>query len=193
MTPRIALLGWGSLLWDPRPEFDEHREPWELDGPRVRIEFSRVSRSRRGALTLVVDPMKGVECLVAHARSRRRNPEDAICDLRSREGTTGSNIGCCFLKGSRHRSKDPATLAAIRAWAEAKAIDVVVWTDLPSNFQDVTGRPFTIEDALAHVQGLEPHARAGAAEYIRRAPDFVDTPLRRALGAQPWFIERQMK
>ena len=36
----IAILGWGSLLWDERLEFDDHHAPWELDGPNLEIEFS---------------------------------------------------------------------------------------------------------------------------------------------------------
>jgi hypothetical protein len=38
MRAQIVILGWGSLLWDVRPEFDDEHEAWELDGP----ELSRV-------------------------------------------------------------------------------------------------------------------------------------------------------
>jgi hypothetical protein len=40
---KIAILGWGSLLWDKRPEFDEQHDEWQFDGPKLKIEFSRVS------------------------------------------------------------------------------------------------------------------------------------------------------
>ena len=50
MPAQIAILGWGSLLWDTRPEFDEQHEPWRHDGPEIKVEFSRVSQSRRGAI-----------------------------------------------------------------------------------------------------------------------------------------------
>lgn len=183
----IAILGWGSLLWDERPEFGDHHTPWEFDGPELKIEFSRVSRTRGGALTLVIDPSNGAVCRVAHARSKRREPEDAICDLRSREGTTRSNIAFYFADGSRSQSKDPATLTAVQAWAAAKTIDVVVWTDLTSNFDKVCGRSFTVENALSHVGTLDVQAKSGAAAYVWRAPEFVVTPLRTALQSQPWF------
>ena len=183
----IAILGWGSLLWDERLEFDDHHAPWELDGPNLEIEFSRISQTRGGALTLVVDPANGASCRVAHARSKRRDAEDAICDLRSREGTTRANIGTHFADGSLNQSKDPSTHAAIKAWANAKAIDVVIWTDLPSNFQKVCGCPFSITNAVAHLQALEGGAKSGAAEYVWRAPAFVNTPLRSTLQAEPWF------
>lgn len=187
MPTHIVILGWGSLLWDKKPEFDEHLGPWELDGPELKIEFSRVSQSRCGALTLVVDQANGTSCRVACARSKRRDPEDAICDLRSREGTTRANIGFHFVDGSRTNSRDPKITAAINGWAGAKAIDVVVWTDLPPNFEKEYGQAFSVDNALAHICTLDAHAKSGAAQYVWRAPAFVDTPVRRALQAEPWF------
>ncbi|SRR5581483_2594171 len=187
MPAQIVILGWGSLLWDTRPEFDDRHEPWQWDGPEIKLEFSRVSRSRHGALTLVIDPKNGVPCQVAYARSTRKDPDDAICDLRCREGTTRSNIGFLFSDGSRQQGRDPDSLEAIRSWAETKKFDAVVWTDLDSNFETVCGEPLTIDAALAHLQSLDVKARSGAAEYVRRAPGFVDTPIRRALQTQSWF------
>ncbi len=121
MPAQIAILGWGSLLWDSRPEFDEQHESWQHDGPEIKLEFSRVSQSRRGALTLVIDPKNGTPCRVAYAISKRRDPEDAICDLRCREGTTRSNVGFLFVNGSRQpQSRDPNSLEAINAWAKRR-------------------------------------------------------------------------
>ncbi len=100
----IAILGWGSLLWDKRPEFDEHHGFWALDGPNLKIEFSRISQTRSGALTLVIDPANGTSCRVAHTKSKRRNSEDAICGLRSREGTTRANMGIYFADDSLNQS-----------------------------------------------------------------------------------------
>ena len=116
MANRIAILGWGSLLWDARPEFDEYHDYWEMAGPELKIEFSRVSKMRGNALTLVVDPSNGSKCRVAFALSKRCDPEDAICDLWSRESTTRSNIGFYFAEGPRSQSKDSQTLATVTAF-----------------------------------------------------------------------------
>lgn len=191
MAPVIAFLGWGSLIWDPRPEFDEHHETWQEDGPELPLEFARISKSRSMALTLVLDSMHGARCRVAYARSKRRDPQDSICDLRSREGTTLRNIGYYFADGSARQARDDATATVISRWAAAKGFDVVVWTDLPSNFRTVLGHDFSVTAAVQHVRGLPPTGIAAAAEYVWRAPSFVVTPLRAALQGEPWFRAAQ--
>ena len=189
---KIAILGWGSLLWDRRNEFDEQHEAWQFDGPSLKLEFSRVSQTRNDALTLVLDLNNGESCQVAYALSKRKNPDDAICDLRCREGTPLENIGFYFADDTRKQSRDDESLESIRAWAAEKEIDVVIWTDLESNFQDKSrGRkPFCIESALSHIQALGAEGKAKAAEYVWRAPEFIDTPLRKELQSQPWFPRR---
>ena len=51
---KIAILGWGSLLWEGGQEFERWHDAWHNDGPSLKLEFSRVSESRLGALTLVI-------------------------------------------------------------------------------------------------------------------------------------------
>ena len=75
----------------------------------------------------------------------------------------------------------------IGIWAKEQKLDVVVWTALPSNFDEKVGQPFSIPCAIAYLKGLPPEGRAKAAEYIWRAPEFVRTPLRTAIEREPWF------
>ncbi|HOW68396.1 MAG TPA: hypothetical protein P5055_13320 [Candidatus Paceibacterota bacterium] len=53
----IAILGWGSLIWNPRdlPITGD----WQGDGPVLPIEFTRISDN--GRLTLVIDERHGVD------------------------------------------------------------------------------------------------------------------------------------
>lgn len=184
-APRIALLGWGSLIWDTRPEFDEHRGEWLLDGPVLPLEFSRVSESRKGALTLVIDSINGSACTVSYSMSTRRTPLDAIADLRSREGTVMRRMGFWLADGSL--ICEPEISEAIVSWAMEKSFDAVVWTGLPSNFREQTKRDFSVDAAVEHLQNLTPEGKAMAATYLWRAPDFVRTPLRDQLQRVPWF------
>lgn len=186
---KIAILGWGSLLWDICPEFDLHHGDWEFSGPTLPIEFSRVSGKRGGALTLVIDHQFGMPCTTAFSISARKTPDDAINDLRCREETTLANVGYYFADGSSCHTHSVATLAAVQAWAREKSTDVVIWTDLKSNFptRSLVKQPFSVANAIAHLQLLPSEAKVNAAEYIRRAPELVDTPLRRAAQTETWF------
>lgn len=188
MPSKIAVLGWGSLLWDHSPGFDGLHEVWLYGGPELRLEFSRISTSRGGALTLVIDSANGSLCRVAYAMSKRHYPEDAICDLKARESTTRDNIGFYFADGSRYQGRDQGALRSIRSWVAQRGFDVVVWTDLESNFQkkNKLGREFSVECAISYLNTLDDEGKAKAYEYLKRAPEFVDTPLRRALKTLPW-------
>lgn len=184
---KIAILGWGSLLWDKREDFDRWHDAWEFDGPSINLEFSRISESRSDALTLVIDAEHGSPATIAYCLSRRRKPEDAICDLRCREGTSLSRVGYVFLEGNRHNYQDKESFDAIVAWSKAKKFDVVVWSNLQSNFEEKKKQPFSIDSAISHIKSLSLEGKAKTAEYVWRAPTFIRTPLRDALEQEPWF------
>jgi len=189
---KIAILGWGSLIWDNQPKFENFNnqvDQWQNDGPALKLEFSRISSSRGDALTLVVDEENGELCKVQYAMSKRKNPEDAICDLRNREGTIKRLIGYYFIDD--RQKGEPDIPESIKKWASEKEMDVVIWTGLKSNFKDKSKlkRQFSIPNAITHIQSLSAENKAKAFEYVYRAPGSIDTPLRRALQKEPWFVE----
>jgi hypothetical protein len=186
MTVAIGILGWGSLLWEGGSEFDKRHALWRFDGPTLKIEFSRISTGRQGALTLVIDEQNGSSTTVAWCLSLRHSVEDAICDLRCRESTTVENIG--YVRGSREPDC-PVPQDVITNWAREKNLDAVIWTALKSNFEKRTGTPFSVDVAVAYIKTLDRCGKAKAVEYIWRAPKFVKTPVRSALEQEPWFAD----
>lgn len=187
MPMRIAILGWGSLLWEGAAEFDRWHEQWDYDGPTLKIEFSRISETRLGALTLVIDEDHGSPTTVAWCLSKRQNPEDTICDLRCREDTTIKNIGRIFVASYVECFDRNNEEHAIAAWAKEKQIDVVAWTSLKSNFKEKAKRTFSVEEVISYVKTLDSEGKVKAAEYVWKAPNFVQTPVRAALQREPWF------
>jgi hypothetical protein len=175
MANRIAFLGWGSLLWEGR-EFDGLHGPWRFDGPRIKLEFSRVSTTRSGALTLVIDTLNGTPNRIAWCLSRRQCVDKAIEDLRRREGTKTDDIGV-FGHELSH-CQDMETLAAIRSWSRVQKLDYVIWTDLRSNFVERTRNSFSVETAKWYLDHLQGRSKRAAQEYLERAPSFIQTPLR---------------
>jgi hypothetical protein len=184
MQPQIAILGWGSLLWEGGADFERQHDEWRFDGPTLSLEFSRISRSRLGALTLVIDSQHGSPATVAWCLSKRERADDVVADLRRREGCARRDIACLDLAAE---GPQPEGVVDIRAWGRAQGVDFVVWTALTSNFSEKTKRPFTVAHAVEYVQHLDSAAKVKAAEYVWRAPDFVRTSVRAALQREPWF------
>jgi len=183
---RIAVLGWGSLIWDPRPEFDRHLTGWRPGGPWLPLEFCRISESRKKALTLVIDASLGTEVETLYSLSTRSDPQDVVCDLRWREGTTTKNIGYINLITGDARGRDEKVVAAIGGWARENEIRYVIWTDLPANFPERQPDRFH-EAALSHLKTLDSGALQKAVEYLVKAPKPIATGFREFLLKDEWF------
>lgn len=187
--PNIAILGWGSLIWDPRSDFDSRIGAWANGGPVLPVEFCRISDSRKGALTLVIERQLGTEVETLYAFSRRSDFMDAVCDLRSREGTTVQKIGFTNLTTGERRSRDPEVANTIEDWARQRNIQIVAWTDLEANFRNKKSTDFSFDAALNHLKNLNSDGIREAVRYIVRAPQQVNTGFRKWLATVEWFKE----
>lgn len=171
----IAVLGWGSLIWDKR-ELAIIGE-WEEGGPILPIEFSRISKD--GRLTLVIDETNGAPARTRYAHCDAISVNDAIENLRSRECLPSpERIGFVNLLGKTERASHATSRDRIKAWAEAGKWDAVIWTGLPSNFHEKRGEPFNPRAALNYLINLSGEKKDRAVEYIRKAPAEVSTPFR---------------
>jgi len=188
MALKIAILGWGSLLWWPQAAFDAQHGEWDFDGPRLPIEFTRVAPASMGGLTLVIDPEHGHPTQTAYCLSKRDTAAEARRDLAEREWCkTVDLIGCFESATSATANPGDGIEAAIAAWAAKKDIDAVIWTAYPPNFREKAGAEFSVASAIAYLKTLPGTEQERAARYIRKAPSFVQTPLRRALAEADWF------
>lgn len=173
---RIACLGWGSLVWDPR-ELPIQRE-WFADGPFVRVEFVR--QSADGRMTLVLEPsappvrslwavMDATEMGVAHDALRKR---ERMSLKRAEE------IG----KWSRGEAS-PELIVDLPEWAASHGVEGGVWTGLPSRFDGEERRTPEMEEVVGYLRSLTGSKRDNAERYIRQAPRQIDTPYRRGIEA----------
>lgn len=178
---KIAILGWGSLIWNPGSL--KTNGDWRPGGPRLPIEFTRISDD--GRLTLVIDERHGVEVPTRYAVSASANLDEAIENLRERERCpTIDPIGYVDLKSERASKvavgRHAAACDRIKAWAGERKLDAVIWTALGPRFKDKIHKAFSVEAAVNYLVGLEGDARTKTFEYIRNAPIEVMTPVRRA-------------
>jgi hypothetical protein len=180
---KIAVLGWGSLIWNPGELATA--APFAPNGPLLPIEFCRVAKD--GRLTLAIDETFGDVCRTYSAQSAFADLDAAIENLRKREGTIASEIGFVEPASGRQSSvameRHPQVVATIGAWTEAGGYDAAIWTALASNFGewDKAGEPFSVTAAIRYLEGLnakDPAAFARALAYIRNAPLKVETPVR---------------
>ena len=83
---RIAVIGWGSLIWDLDNLAPLIEGTWLMGGgPVLPMEFSRVSPKRLQALAVCLDPQYGDPCQTNAIISIRDDIHDAAEDLRARE------------------------------------------------------------------------------------------------------------
>ena len=137
---KIAILGWGSLIWDQRdlPTLGV----WQKGGPVLPIEFSRITSD--GRLTLVIDEKNGVPVKTRYVESGSGTLGQAIEDLRKREGTSKSMIGVA----SKTINIPKSGSDTIKGWADEHKWDAMIWTGLPSNFEDIKNVPFKYYRAM---------------------------------------------
>lgn len=171
---KIAFLGWGSLIWNPRNL--KIIEEWHSDGPFLPVEFARISKDKR--LTLVLYP-NGDRVQVLWAYGDVNRLEEAIESIRQREGTRQNRIGfISFKEDKAHCQVVPKILNEVRSWAIKKNLDAVVWTDLPSNFREKTEKELNRHNVIEYLRSLRSEERKRAREYIEKAPSQVITKIR---------------
>ncbi len=186
---RIAVIAWGSLVWDPRLLPIEG--DWKLGGPELSIEFSRVSQDCR--LTLVIDGVNGVTVPTRYSFSKRCNLKDAVADLRDREGTIWNRIGYVDIVHSNNSAaiftQPEPTFQCIESWTKDHNIDATIWTALPPSFKKETGKDFSIGEATNYIKNLPKSAKDNAIEYLEKAPKEITTPLRNYLAREGIIID----
>jgi hypothetical protein len=180
---KIAVLAWGSLVWDPR---DLQAAEFAPNGPLLPIEFCRISAD--GRLTLVVDETFGAVCTTYSAPSALQSLDAAIENLHVREGMQNARgVGFVELASGKQSEtaleRHPEAVATIAAWAKPNGYDATIWTALASNFDepDKGGEPFSVTAAIRYLERLEEGDAAKfarALDYIRKAPCEVETPVR---------------
>src|SRR5579863_4460969 len=194
----IAIIGWGSLIWDPRNLSIKTR--WRSDGPKLSIEYVRISdRGRR--MTLVIHagdreaPVSEQETY--WALSGMDELDAAIENLRAREDTPNPDNIHCILAGGQVYNGDPPTFVRneINSWlARHRDVDACIWTGLESNWEEARGREFQVEDALRYAAELEKAVTDAkdtvardqaiktlgqAREYVGKTPSRIQTGLRK--------------
>ena len=190
MRGRYAVLGWGSLIWDLDDLAPKVTLPWQMEaGPRLPMEFSRISPKRKMGLVVCLDAAVGVPCATHAIASERATLADVIADLAARERAPKDMIGgVCLATG--HAQGRPEISDRVRDWSTQRGWQGAVWTDLRPNFAEHSDTAFSLGAALSYLRTLTGENLAEAVRYIHLAPATTDTPLRRALASDAWWQDQ---
>ena len=184
----IAVFGWGSLIWCPGAL--RLKTKWRLDGPRLPIEFARISGD--GRLTLVIQP-DAEDQQVCWSLSEFDGFDDAVENLQEREGCELRGIHSLTATG-KTTGEIPATVKeSVRGWLAARGqLSAAIWTGLTTNWQKKRRQKFTSEDAVRYLKELESERERAATtfnrarEYVKNAPSLIQTRVRRAMQQEGW-------
>lgn len=164
---RIAIIGWGSLIWCPGSLNIATR--WRRDGPLLPIEFARISVD--GRLTLVIH--RGVDGVRTYwAVSGCETLDQARENLREREGSPLSKIHW-IRSGEPIGDSASYVHTSISSWlARRNDLDATIWAGLESNWDCRRLRPFSADDAVRYMLELE-EKRADASTNFDRAAEYI--------------------
>jgi hypothetical protein len=179
---KIAVIGWGSLIWDARNL--RIASLWHKDGPKLPIEFARISSGPR--LTLVIyRPYLLTQYAVTTywSLSAIGDRDDAIRNLKDREGNPKCPVHY-LERGGQSDCPDADIRACVGDWIDAHGeLDAAIWTGLESNW---TG-PLDEAEVVNYLRELgrtNMTASSRAEEYIRKTPAQIRTPYRRVIEAK---------
>jgi len=175
---KIAILGWGSLIWQPKELKYDIDLGWNNEGVYLPIEFSRISND--GRLTLVIDS-NATKVQTLYAVSLYDKLDEAISDLAEREGCFKDKIGWYDRSKDRFHPNNFIYKQDIKTWINDTDVDIVIWTNISRKFKDKIGLDHNSENVIEYLRTLSNDIKTNAEEYIRNAPFQINTVLRKEI------------
>ena len=177
---KIAILGWGSLIWLPKDLKFDTNSGWKENGPVLPIEFARISKD--GRLTLVITP-NGTDVPTLYAVSSFDSLDLAVLNLAVREGSGRKSIGYYDKTKDEFSPIDFSLKENIKKWIQTTDFDGVIWTNLSENWEirneeKVVIKTIDPNDRIEYLQNLKGPESALAEEYIRNTPKQIATKYR---------------
>jgi len=176
---KIAIIAWGSLIWQPKDLLFDTEFSWKEDGPILPIEFARISKD--GRLTLVIT-QNGTFVPTLCSLSKYETLDEAILNLAVREGSGRRSISS-YNKSKNEFSHNVFFKERIVDWINEKGFDAVIWTNLGENW-DIKNETKKIvktikpDERIEYLTNLKGNASALAEEYIRKTPLQIRTKYR---------------
>lgn len=188
---KIAIIGWGYLIWDRRSL--DIAPQWQPDGPLLPVEFARFASPPRLLPVLVEGaPLQPTFWTL----SQKRSVLAATADLAVREGVGTHDIG----SWSRSEAMRPTIgfETPIAQWVASRGLDGAVWRAVEPNLPDGTQGFPSEQLRLEFLRGLVAAGQEqDAREYFERMPAQIRTPFQvlveRELGWRSEAVSRAVE
>ena len=177
---KTAILGWGSLIWQPKDLKFDANIGWKENGPVLPIEFARISND--GRLTLVITP-NGTEVPTLYAVSSFDSLDLAVLNLAVREGSGRKSIGYYDKSKDKFSPIEFSFKENIKNWIQTTDFDAVIWTNLPEKWilNDENKTKIDSNNRIDYLQNLKGIESTLAEEYIRNTPKQIATTYRKQI------------
>lgn len=180
---KIAILGWGSLIWQPEELKFDTNIGWKKNGPILPIEFARISKD--GRLTLVITK-NGTDVPTLYSVSSFDSLDSAVLNLKKREGTVKENIGYYDKSKDGFHPRDFLFKDNIKNWIQTTDFDGVIWTNLPENWEmknedNIVIQTIDSNNRIEYLKNLKGNQSALAEEYFRNTPKQIATTYRKMI------------
>ena len=170
----IVIIGWGSLLGKKKTL--NLSDGWKMDGPRLPLEFTYVSKNK--SLTLSLNPLSP-SVQTPWSLGSFNSLDTALKAVARLVRADIDEIGF-FSKDDKCSSKriSPEIQKELINWLADKHLDKIIWLDRRSNFQDATNSEFTLDTAVDYIVGLGKNEALAMERYVISTPEQIETPLR---------------
>lgn len=187
MEKPIAIIAWGSLIWEPKYLNYDKQLGWINDGPILPIEFARISKD--GRLTLVITENGCLNRTFYTLANSNISFEEAIENLRIREGKCNRKyIGFYKAETDEFHTDDFKYKEEIRNWSKEKKIKNIIWTDLPEKWSHKNENEETVNiipnERIEYLKNLPSEKKELAEKYIRKTPPQIKTNFRKLIEKQ---------
>lgn len=184
---KIVILGWGSLIWEPKDLNYDEEFGWIYDGPTLPIEFARISNN--GRLTLVITENGSLNKTFYTFSNSNLSFEEVFENLRIREGKCNrKDIGFYKAETDEFHSDDFKYKEEIRNWSKEKKIKNIIWTDLPEKWSCKNENDEIINinpnERIKYLKNLISDRKELAEEYVRKTPPQIKTNFRKLIEEQ---------
>ncbi|WP_291275167.1 hypothetical protein [Flavobacterium sp.] len=173
-----AIIGWGSLIWNPQSLNYVTEIGWLHQGPVLPLEFARISKD--GRLTLVITE-NGTLNKTFFSFSSFHILRDAIGNLADREGCPESSIGYFDKKNNKFYPENFLFKNKIIDFAETFELEYVIWTNLSEKWYLKKADEKTVikpEQRVDYLNQLDDTTKQKAKDYICFTPQEIKTKYR---------------